>query len=248
MLQIRPSSACAAVLALPLLGMTAAASADGVDASLAGRIEQLAQQGAQAAMPPQARVEVQVGQLDPRLKLAPCQQIQPYLPPGLSMWGKTRIGLRCLDAQNGAGGAGNGAGRWNVSLPVTVKVYAKALVAAAPLPAGTQLAQDHLALAEIDIAAEPGAVFTDAANLVGRQLIRPLAAGDAVRGGSLKQRQWFAAGETVSVRVSGPGYAVAGEGQAMTAGLEGQVVRIRFESGRTVTGRAVGDRQVEVLL
>lgn len=245
MLQIRPSSAFAAVLALPLLGMAASvnAQASGVDASLAGRIEQLAQQGAQAAMPPQARVEVQVGQLDPRLKLAPCQQIQPYLPPGLSMWGRTRIGLRCLDAQSGAG-----AGRWNVSLPVTVKVYAKALVAAAPLPVGTQLAQDHLAQAEIDIAAEPGAVFTDAANLIGRQLIRPLAAGDAVRGGSLKQRQWFAAGETVSVRVSGPGYAVAGEGLAMTAGLEGQAVRIRFESGRTVTGRAVGDRQVEVLL
>lgn len=243
MLQIRPSYVIAAVLALPLLGMAAGACASGVDASLAGRIEQLAQQGAQAALPPQARVEVQVGQLDPRLKLAPCQQIQPYLPPGLSMWGRTRIGLRCLDAQSGAG-----AGRWNVSLPVTVKVYAKALVAAAPLPVGTPLAQEHFALAEIDIAAEPGAVFTDAAHLVGRQLTRPLAAGDAVRGGSLKQRQWFAAGETVSVRVSGPGYAVAGEGQAMTAGLEGQAVRIRFESGRTVTGRAVGDRQVEVLL
>lgn len=245
MLQIRPSSVIAAVLAVPLLGATVDVRADGVDASLAGRIEQLAQAGAQAAMPAQARVEVQVGQLDPRLKLAPCRQIQPYLPPGLAMWGRTRIGLRCLDAQSGAGA---GAGRWNVSLPVTVKVYAKALVAAAPLPAGTQLAQDHLAVAEIDVAAEPGAVFSDAAHLVGRQLIRPLAAGDAVRGGSLKQRQWFAAGETVSVRVSGPGYAVAGEGQAMTAGLEGQAVRIRFESGRTVTGRAVGDRQVEVLL
>lgn len=212
--------------------------AQGLDPAVLSQVQQMAQAGASAVMPAQARVDVQVGQLDPRLKLAPCKQVQSYLPIGLQMWGRTRIGLRCID----------GLARWNVSLPVTVKVYAKALVAAAALPSGTVLTQAQLSAAEIDIAAEPGAVFTDAAGLLGRALSRPLAAGEAVRSSSLKQRQWFAAGETVSVRASGPGYAIAGEGQALAAGLEGQDVKIRFENGRTVTGRAVGARRVEVLL
>ena len=30
-----------------------------------------------------------------RLRPAPCQQMQPYLPPGLAMRGRTRVGLRC---------------------------------------------------------------------------------------------------------------------------------------------------------
>ncbi|MDN3919817.1 flagellar basal body P-ring formation chaperone FlgA [Roseateles violae] len=257
--QIRPSSLLFAVLRLLAavgvglvvatgLGLALPARAQALDAGLASQVQQLAEAGALNGMPAQARVEVQLGRLDPRLKLAPCRQVQPYLPTGLSMWGRTRIGLRCLDGQHGGQGAAAGLARWNVSLPVTVKVYGRALVASGPLPAGTVLTQEHLSVAEIDIAAEPAAGFTDAAALVGRTLTRPLAAGDALRSSSLNRRQWFAAGETVMVRVAGPGYAIAGEGQALTAGLDGQDVKIRFDNGRTVSGRATGERLVELLL
>ena len=218
----------------------AAAAAQGLSAQVLAQVQQLALAGASVGAPPQARVDVQVGALDPRLKLAPCAQIQPYLPTGLHMWGRTRIGLRCVD--------GPGQARWNVSVPVVVKVYARALVAATNLPSGTVLTQAELSSADIDIAAEPGAVFTDAAALVGRSLSRPVAGGDALRSGALRQRQWFAAGDTVSVRANGTGFAVVGEGQAMAAGLEGQDVKIRFENGRMVTGRVVGERRVEVVL
>ena len=218
----------------------AAAAAQGLSVQVLAQVQQLALAGASVGAPPQARVDVQVGALDPRLKLAPCAQIQPYLPTGLHMWGRTRIGLRCVD--------GPGQARWNVSVPVVVKVYARALVAATNLPAGTVLTQAELSSADIDIAAEPGAVFTDAAALVGRSLSRPVAGGDALRSGALRQRQWFAAGDTVSVRANGTGFAVVGEGQAMAAGLEGQDVKIRFENGRMVTGRVVGERRVEVVL
>jgi flagella basal body P-ring formation protein FlgA len=233
-------------IALPLLaGAAGMAVAGGLEPEMVERVEQLAQTAAMAVMAgTPARVEVEVGRLDPRLKLAPCRQVQPYLPKGLQMWGRSRIGLRCLDGQQ----AGVGAARWNVSVPVTVKVYARALVAATALPSGATLTEEHLATAEIDIAAEPGTVFTDAAQLVGRTLVRPLDGGDALRSSSLSKRQWFAAGETVVVRAVGPGYAIASEGQALTPGLEGHDVKVRFDSGRTVTGRAVGERSVEVLL
>lgn len=224
--------------ALLLIAATPTMAEPGLDAALLKRLQQLAETAARAAAPPQARVEVQLGQLDPRLKLAPCEQVEPYMPVGLSAWGRSRIGLRCL----------KGASRWNVSLPMQVQVFAKVLVAGAPLPAGTVIAQDQLQVAEVDIAAQNGTVFTDATLIAGRTLAKPLAAGEAPRSSSLKARQWFAAGETVLVKAMGSGYAVSGEGQALQAGLEGQEVRVRFENGRIVTGRAVGERQVEVLL
>ncbi|MCV2423335.1 flagellar basal body P-ring formation chaperone FlgA [Paucibacter sp. DJ2R-2] len=237
----RPALAVLLVLAgLPLVARSQAPAAalSGLSAELRLQVQDMAQSGARAGMPAQARVDVQVGQLDPRLKLAPCSQVQPYLPAGLQMWGRTRIGLRCVD----------GRARWNVTVPVQVRVFARAVVAAEPLASGGNLTQAQLATAEIDIAAVPGAVFTDAAGLLGRTLSHPVAAGEALSSSSLKMRQWFAAGETVQVRVSGPGYAVAGEGQAMAAGLEGQSVKVRFDNGRVVTGRVVGERRVEVLL
>ena len=187
-----------------------------------------------------ARIDVEVGQLNPRLRLAACPTIQPYLPPGLPMWGRTRIGLRCID----------GPVRWNVSLPVTVHAHAPALVAAQALPAGTVLTKEHLTVAEIDLAAEPAPAYaaSEAAALVGRTIAKPLAAGDALRATSLHKRQFFAAGETVQVQAAGAGFSIGSAGQALSPGIEGQDVRIRLENGRTVTGRAVGERHVEVLL
>lgn len=238
-----PLSRVAAMLrriAFLLCGLIAlGARAQGVlDPALVERVRQLTEAAARATAPAGTRVAVEIGQLDPRLRLAPCRQVQPYLPPGMSAWGRSRVGLRCTD----------GVARWNVTLPVRVAVYGRVVVAGAPLPAGVNLSQEQLAMADIDIAAEPGAVFTDAAALIGRTLARPLAAAEAVRAPALKSRQWFAAGETVQVRVAGDGFAIASEAQALGAGIEGQDVRVRFESGRTASGRAVGERRVELLL
>ncbi len=182
----------------------------GLAPGLVAQVQEMIQAAARIGMPTQARVLVEIGQLDPRLKLAPCRQVQPYLPSGQQMWGKARVGLRCMDGQ----------ARWNVSLPVTVKVFARALVATDPLPHGTVLTQDLLSAAEIDIAAERGTVFTEVDSLLGRILNQPVAAGEAVRSSDLKMRQWFAAGDTVMVLASGPGFAVASEGLALSAGLE----------------------------
>jgi len=213
----------------------------GVEALLQEQVRQLAT-GAAAAKSSEpgrvARIEVEVGQLNPRLRLAPCNKIEPYLPAGLPMWGHTRVGLKCTD----------GPVRWNVSLPLTVKVYAKALVAAEALPAGAVLTEKMLTTAEIDLAADGGAVFVEADPPIGRILARPLAAGEALRGGMLQKRQWFAAGANVTVAASGQGFSIASEGQALSPGIEGQEVRIRLENGRTVIGRPVGERRVEVLL
>ncbi len=238
MLQIACLRLASRALGLLAALLCAGAMAEPWPAGTLERVQQLALSAARASLPPPARAEIELGQLDPRLHLAPCALVEPYLPPGQKMWGRARIGLRCADAQV----------RWNVTLPVQVRVFAPALVAAAPLAAGTTLAPAMLQLAEIDVAAEAGAVYTDVSLLEGRTLTRPVLAGEPVRSPVLKLRQWFAAGDTVKVIAGGQGFAVSGEGQALANGIEGQEVRVRFESGRTVSGRAVGERRVEVLL
>jgi flagella basal body P-ring formation protein FlgA len=182
------------------------------------------------------RVQVEVGDLDPRLKLAPCAQVQPYLPPNARLWGRGRIGLRCVD----------GPRRWNVFLPVTVKVYAKALVATRALPAGSVLTEADFAQDEVDLAEDASEALRLPAQALGRSLQRPLGAGGSLRQSHLKPRQWFAAGESVQVVAQGPGFRVAGAGHALTPGIEGQPVRIRTESGRILLAEAVGERLVEV--
>jgi flagella basal body P-ring formation protein FlgA len=222
---------------LALLGAAWASAAQPTSADAwQAQIQQLAQQ-ASAGMPAGTRVEVEVGTIDPRLKLAPCARITPYLPTGTRLWGRAQVGLRCAEGA-----------RWSVYLPVTVRVFAKAWTVNQPLAHGTVVSAAHLQLDEVDIAAEPSPVIVQAQAAIGRPLARALRPGQVLRDADLKPRQWFAAGDTVRIVSIGAGFAISADGQALGNGIEGQPIRVRTEGGRVVVGRATGTRQVEVSL
>jgi flagella basal body P-ring formation protein FlgA len=218
------------------------AAAGGLDEATWSRIrelgEQVGQQVGSALGLPQLRVQVEPGRLNPRLRLAPCERIEPYLPPGVRAWGRSRIGLRCVE----------GPTPWNVYLPVTVKVFAPAWVLNTPLAAGQVLQSGQLRQAEVDWAAAAAPPLADASRLVGRELARALPAGAALRASDLRQRQWFAAGDTVQLVAHGKGFSVSGRAQAMGPGIEGRPVRVRTDNGRVLSGLPVGRGRVEVAL
>jgi len=184
------------------------------------------------------RLEVAVGPLDPRLRLAACARVEPYLPAGARLWGRTRLGLRCLD----------GAVRWNVFLPITVKAWGPAWVLAGSVASGTVLSEQDAIEAEVDWAAESAAVVANRAAWVGQIAARPLVAGQALRQNMVRAPDLFKSGAPVRVVVQGAGYAVTAAGQAMSAGSEGQNVRVRMANGRVVTGIVLGDGTIEAAL
>ena len=225
-------------LCVVLLAAVLPARAQAPASSLTAQVEQFALEASHSVALPGLRVQVRVGQLDPRLRLAPCQAVQPYLPSGTRLWGASRIGLRCSDPGT----------RWNVFLPITVDVLGPALVAQAPLPAGHVLTEGDLRRSEVNLAATRTAPLARSDLAVGRALARPLVAGQALQPGDLRARLWFAAGDSVRLVAGGAGWRIHGEGQALAAGVEGQSVRVRTESGRVVSGVAVAERLVEVPL
>ncbi len=217
---------------------TAADPARALDAGIEQQIRQLAADGQHSVGPGTPRLEVSVGQLDPRLRLAPCARVEPYLPEGMRLWGKARIGLRCTQ----------GTTHWNVYLPITVKAFGPGLVVTSSVAGGSVLSEADLTAAEVDLAENNTAAITELRLAVGRTVTQTLKPGQSLRQPHLRPRQWFAAGETVKVLAQGPGFSVAGEGQALNNGVEGQAVRVRTESGRVLTGQAVGERRVELAL
>ena len=197
-------------------------------------------EAARALAPQGARVLALPGQPDPRLKLAPCAQVEAFLVPGAPAWGRTRVGLRCQKADTTAPTA-----RWSITLPATVQVWAPAAVSPTALPVGATLQAESLETAEVDWAATPQPPIAHPAQLTGRVTARNVPAGQALRAADLQARQWFAAGETVRVIAGGPGFAISTEGQALNAGIEGQRVRVRVGENREIDGRTVGPRMVE---
>ncbi|HWH82425.1 MAG TPA: flagellar basal body P-ring formation chaperone FlgA [Burkholderiaceae bacterium] len=231
--------AVGALAAPPALAADTPADAGAALASgLEQQVRQLALDAGRSGVPGAPRVEVSVGQLDARLRLAPCAQVQAYVPDGVRLWGKSRVGLRCVQ----------GPTKWNVYLPITVKVFGTALVVTRGAASGSVLSAADLSLAEVDLAEDASPPVARAELAVGRTVAHTLKVGQSLRQSHLKARQWFAAGETVTVLAQGDGFSVASEAQALNPGIEGQPVRVRTESGRVLTGQPTGERRVELAL
>jgi flagellar basal body P-ring formation protein FlgA len=231
------SSAEASLYADPAPASGVADLAD--DQNLAATAQAFARgQSTAAAAPGGARIEVVLGTLDSRIKLAPCKKVRTYWPAGQRAWGAGRVGMRCEQ----------GAVRWNVYWPVVVKAWVRGVVTMAPLSAGKVISPDDLQMAEVDLSARPSAAVIRPSDVLGRTLARGVAAGQALRVDDFRPRRYFAPGEPVALTVRGDGFQVAGQGTAITAGEEGQCARIRTDSGRVICGTPVGERRAEITL
>lgn len=184
------------------------------------------------------RMVVQVGALDRRLNLAPCIKVEPYMPPGTRLWGKTRVGLRCID----------GVSRWNVFLPVQVQAYGETWVVRSDVAAGSTLSMDDAVLAEVDWAEENNSVLADPEMWVGQTATRSLRTGQTLRHGMVKPAQVFQAGSMVRIVAQGPGFSVTSDGQALSAGVVGEMARVRIHNGRILSGTVLDMRTVKVNL
>lgn len=182
------------------------------------------------------RMEVAVGALDSRLRLAPCGNIEAYLPQGTRLWGRSRIGLRCID----------GMARWNVTLPATVKAWGPAWVVRRPVAQGATITEADVTSAEVDWAEDTSPVLAERSAWLGHVATRALGTGMVVRQGLVKPAQVFQAGAQVRVVAQGVGFEISADAQALSAGVVGQPTRVRLDSGRVASGLVLDARTVKI--
>lgn len=184
------------------------------------------------------RMDVVVGQLDRRLNLAPCSHVEPYLPPNVRLWGRARLGLRCVQ----------GSVRWNVFLPITIKAMGPAWVIKGQVTPGTILqASDAMAM-EVDWAENNSSIVANQNDWVGKAATRMLSTGQALRQDMLKAAQVFQSGAQVSVVATGTGFSITTRAQALSVGVVGQSAMVKMENGQVITGTVADERTVRVVL
>ncbi len=184
------------------------------------------------------RMEVTVGELDSRLRLATCDHVEPYVPPNTRLWGKTRLGLRCLQ----------GSSKWNVFLPITVKAFGPAWVIKGSVPQGVTLAQADAMPVEVDWAELNSPIVANLADWIGQTATRTLSTGQALRQDMVKAAQVFQAGAQVRVLARGVGFEISTSGQAVSGGVLGQSARVRMDNGRVMSGLVLDNRTVRLEL
>ncbi len=185
---------------------------------------------------PAYRAQVEVGTLDPYLRLAPCNQVEPFLYPGARLWGRGFVGLRCMEAGRA----------WSVSVPVVVHYFGPALVATQPIPVLTPIMAAQVQRADVDLTREQGGVATRLSQVLDHTLQLPVAAGQAIPLDALRVVPAVRQGDAVTLVGKGTGFTITTDGIALGAAGPGDPVQVKTESGRIVTGTAERGRVVEL--
>ncbi len=233
-----------ACVVIGCLGWVGAACASSPEQALAQPLLQQANAWAQKNLSPEdlpegdqpLRPDIELGQLDSRLQLAPCARVEPYLPRGARLWGRSRIGLRCVE----------GPVLWNVFLPITVKVWGPAWVVQRAVAPGAVLNEGDVVPGEVDWAEHPAQVLVRQADWLGVTAARGLMPGQVLRQNMVRPVQVFHAGTEVKVHAKQAGFQLSATGRAMGHGFLGQPVRVKMPGGRVVSGRARRDNTVTV--
>jgi flagella basal body P-ring formation protein FlgA len=171
------------------------------------------------------RVEITVAALDPRIRLARCESLQPFLAPGARLWGSSNVGMRCLKPES-----------WTVYVPVAVKVTGEVVVTARPVRRGQVLEHDDIRLESAELTQMPRDVLTELAQAVGKSPNAAFPAGFALRVDMLRAPLAVTAGQRVVIRFQGEGFSVTSEGKSLGNASVGEAVQVRSASGKLLSG------------
>jgi flagella basal body P-ring formation protein FlgA len=231
-MDIRPATA---LRLLPLVALWAA-SAFAAEREDAGRIVETARSfltAQAAAFGGDATIEV--GRPDPRLRLARCEHLEAFLPPGSRPLGRTGVGVRC-----------SAPAAWTVYLSAQVRVLGDYVATATALVPDQVIAAADLVTKRADLGTLPADTLTRAADGVGMRVRSGVAPGTPLRRSILRPPRAVQQGQTVSLVIDGGGFVVRAEGRALANADVGDSVAVRTASGSTVSGIARAGQWVEI--
>ena len=215
------------------LAASAAQAATGMDPAALRRTVEGFLQVQTAGLP--GKVTVTVGNVDTRMNLAQCPAPEAFLMPGSKAWGKTTVGVRCAAPA-----------QWTVYIQANVAVLGNYIAAATPLSQGQPILETQLVTQQGDLTALPASIATDKAQVIGRSTNVSLSAGTPLRLDTLRSQPVVLNGQMVRLVTAGSGFRITAEGKAIANAAEGQVVQVRTQGGRSVSGIARAGGQVEV--
>ena len=179
------------------------------------------------------KVAIKVDDIDPRIVLTPCAQLEAFLPAGASMMGRTSIGVRC-DEKNG----------WSLFVPVSITTTMNMLVSSKPLQQGQIIGAGDFSIQSGEIT-QPG-IVTDEAQIVGKVIKFSIGAGQLLKQDMFRPPYVVTQGQSVQILSEGHGFMLRSEGIAMNNAAAGQPAQVKVPSGKVINGVAKSNGIVEV--
>lgn len=185
------------------------------------------------------RYEIQVNQLDPRLRMPMCdKELTATLESPAQPIGRVTVKVRC-----------DGASPWTVFVPAQVKLFRDVVVVTRPLKRTGIIGFEDVALRERDISLISQGYLTSIDQAIGQKLTRPMVNDQVITLVHLEQAEVVRKGDHVVISASSGTLNVKMPGEALSNGGMSEQIRVKnLNSNRVIRARVTAPGQVEVAL
>ena len=187
----------------------------------------------------QGRYEIEVKQLDPRLRLPPCdKELTATLESPAKPIGRVTVKVRC-----------DGISPWTVFVPAQVRLFREVVTSTRPLKRAGIIEPGDVTLRERDISLINQGYLTDVEQAIGQKLVRPMVNDQVITLVHLEQAEVVRKGDQVVITARSGTLSVRMPGEALANGGMSEQIRVKnLNSQRVIKAQVTAPGQVEVAM
>jgi flagellar basal body P-ring formation protein FlgA len=187
----------------------------------------------------QGRYEIQVNQLDPRLRMPLCdKELTATLESPAQPLGRVIVRVRC-----------DGASPWTVFVPAQVRLFREVVTTTRPLKRTGIINPEDVTLRDRDISQINQGYLTSVDQAIGQKLVRPMVSDQVITLVHLEQAEVVRKGDQVVISARSGTLNVRMPGEALSNGGMSEQIKVKnLNSQRVIKARVTAPGQVEVAL
>ncbi|QJI44764.1 flagellar basal body P-ring formation protein FlgA [Pseudomonas sp. ADAK2] len=185
----------------------------------------------------EGRYEIEVKQLDPRLRMPMCdKELTATLESPATPIGRVTVKVRC-----------EGNSPWTVFVPAQVRLFRDVVTTTRPLKRAGIIEPGDVALRERDISLINQGYFTSVDQAIGQKLTRPTVGDQVITLVHLEQAEVVRKGDQVVITARSGTLSVRMPGEALSNGGLAEQIRVKnLNSMRVIKAQVTAPGQVEV--
>jgi len=185
----------------------------------------------------EGRYEIQVNQLDPRLRMPMCdKELTASLESPAKPLGRVTVKVRC-----------EGSSPWTVFVPAQVRLFRDVVTTTRALRRSGIVEPQDVILRERDISAINQGYLTSLDQAIGQRLTRPMVGDQVITLVHLEQAEVIRKGDQVVITARSGTLSVRMPGEALSNGGMSEQIRVKnLNSQRVIKAQVIAPGQVEV--
>ena len=187
----------------------------------------------------EGRYEIEVKQLDPRLRMPMCdKELTASLESPATPLGRVTVKVRC-----------EGASPWTVFVPAQVRLFRDIVTTTRPLRRAGIVEPQDVTLRERDISLISQGYLTSVDQAIGQKLTRPMVADQVMTLVHMEQAEVISKGDQVVITARSGTLSVRMPGEALSNGGLREQIRVKnLNSQRVIKAQVTAPGQVEVAM